>query len=265
MTNVKDLLSLDLNSLRLRHFETACMADLSTLLPKEKEHIMILIQKWCRIELAERNSISVKNRIRNANFQRIQTIDMFNFDRNVYTKRIRSNYMTLYDVIEPDELPSAVFIGLAGLGKTHLARALGYRSCQLNLSVIFITTASMINALEQAKKAACLDSELQKYRRPLVLILDEFGYVSFDAQASNLLFQVISARHDQGLGTIVTSNIAFSGWNQFLANDAITHAIVDRLTAEAEVFHMEGPTYRPLELEIRKSRRQEKAKAKRNA
>ena len=83
-----------------------------------------------------------------------------------------------------------------------------------------------------------------------------------DAQASNLFFQVISARHDQGLGTIVTTNLAFGKWNQIFANDAIAHVIVDRLTAEAEVFYMEGDSYRPVEREIKRSRRQAKAKAK---
>ena len=159
-------------------------------------------------------------------------------------------------------MPSAVFIALGGRGKTHLARALGYRACQLGHSVLFTTAAEIVNKLEQAKKAACLDSEPRKYRRPQVLIIDELGYVSMDAQASNLFFQVISARHDQGLGTIVTTNLAFGKWNQIFANDAIAHVIVDRLTAEAEVFYMEGDSYRPVEREIKRSRRQAKPKAK---
>ena len=81
-------------------------------------------------------------------------------------------------------------------------------------------------------------------------------------QRSNLFFQVISARHDQGLGTIVTTNLVFGKWNQIFANDAVAHVIVDRLTAEAEVFFMEGQSYRPDEREIKRSRRQAKEKAK---
>ena len=77
-----------------------------------------------------------------------------------------------------------------------------------------------------------------------MLIIDELGYVQLDAQASNLFFQVISARHDQGLGTIATTNLPFGKFNQIFANDAIAHAIVDRLVNEAEVFFMEGPSYR---------------------
>ncbi len=135
----------------------------------------------------------------------------------------------LYDSIDADELPSAVFSGLSGLGKTHLARAIGYRACQLNLSVAFTTAAERVNRLEQAKKTAYLDSELRKFRRPYVIVIDELGYVTMEAQASNLFFQVIFARHDQGLGTIATTNLAFGKWNQIFANDAIAHVIVDRL------------------------------------
>ena len=107
-----------------------------------------------------------------------------------------------------------------------------------------------------------LDSELRKYRKPQVLIVDELGYVTMDASASNLFFQAISARHDQGLGTIVTTNLSFGKWNQIFANDAVAHVIVDRLTSEAEVFFMEGESYRPIEREVRRSRRREKAKKK---
>ena len=170
--------------------------------------------------------------------------------------------MSLFDSIETDDLPSAVFIGLAGLGKTHLARALGYRACQLNLSVLFTNAAEMVNRLEQAKKSSCLDSEFRKYRKPQVLIIDELGYVSMDAPGSNLFFQVISARHDQGLGTIVTTNLAFGKWNQIFANDGVAHVIVDRLASEAEVFFLEGDSYRPVEREHKRSRRRAKAKTR---
>jgi DNA replication protein DnaC len=261
-TSNLEALTKDLLDLRLRHFETACSAELSTLPPQERERIASLVRKWTRIELAERKTIAVQNRIKNAQFQKIQTIDDFNFDHSAMTRKHRTNYLGLYDSIDSDELPSAVFIGLAGLGKTHLARALGYRACQLGLSVLFIAAAEMVNKLEAAKKAAYLDSELRKYRRPQVLIIDELGYVTLDAPGSNLFFQVISTRHDQGLGTIATTNLAFGKWNQIFANDAIAHAIVDRLTAEAEVFFMEGESYRPVEREIRRSRRKAKAKAK---
>jgi len=262
MTINLESLTRDLTELRLKHFEKVCLEDLSALTPGERDRMIALMARWMRKELSERKSAAIQTRVRNAKFIKVQTIDMFKFDHSPMTKKVRTNYLNLFDSIDAEDLPSAVFIALGGRGKTHLARALGYRACQLGHSVLFTTAAAIVNKLEQAKKAACLDSELRKYRRPQVLIIDELGYVTMDAQASNLFFQVISARHDQGLGTIVTTNLAFGKWNQIFANDAIAHVIVDRLTAEAEVFYMEGDSYRPVEREIKRSRRQAKAKAK---
>ena len=98
-----------------------------------------------------------------------------------------------------------------------------------------------------SQKTYNLEQELSKYRKPQVLIIDELGYVTLDVQASNLFFQVISNRHDHELGTIATTNLAFGKFSQIFANDAIAHAIVDRLVNDAEVFFMEGPSYRPVE------------------
>ena len=144
-----------------------------------------------------------------------------------------------------------ILYGPPGSGKTHLARALGYAACQKGLSALFVTAAEMVNHLSHAQKAFNLESELNKYRRPQVLIIDELGYVQLDAQASNLFFQVISARHDQGLGTIATKNLPFGKFNQIFANDAIAHAIVDRLVNEADVFFMEGASYREHQRELK--------------
>jgi DNA replication protein DnaC len=115
----------------------------------------------------------------------------------------------------------------------------------------------MVNHLAHAQKISSLELELNRYRRPQVLIIDELGYVTLDTQASNLFFQVMSARHDQKLGTIATTNIPFGKFNQIFANDAIAHAIVDRLVNDAEIFYMEGPSYR-------EHQRQEKIKRKKS-
>lgn len=197
----------------------------------------------------------IQNRVRGAKFRRLQTVENFDFRHSKTTEKIEKTYLALLGGVARDNLPSAVFTGHAGTGKTHLARALGYACCQKGLSVLFITAAEMVNHLQHAQKTYNLESELNKYRKPQVLIIDELGYVALDTQASNLFFQVISSRHDAELGTIATTNIPFGKFNQIFANDAIAHAIVDRLVNEAEVFYMEGDSYRP-------HQRQEKMKRK---
>jgi DNA replication protein DnaC len=212
----------------------------------ERAILLKYLGKWVSHEKIQRRTQMIEARIKAAKFRKIQTVDSFNFKHSPVTERIEKSYLALIAGISKDSLPSAVFSGNAGLGKTHLARALGYAACQKGLSVLFLTAAEMVNYLGHAQKTFNLEQELNKYRRPQVLIIDELGYVSLDTQASNLFFQVISSRHDNELGTIATTNLPFGKFNQIFANDAIAHAIVDRLVNEAEVFFMEGhDSYRP--------------------
>lgn len=243
-----------LDELRLKHWSKLLKSDLVEMPPSEVAIVLKLISRWAETEKAQRRAQMIASRIRTARFKKVQTIDTFDFAHSNLTRSLQKTYMTLLHSVASDNLPSAIFTGNAGLGKTHLARSLGYAACQKGISVLFVTAAEMVNHLATAQKNFNLEHELNKYRRPQVLIIDELGYVSFDAQASNLFFQVISARHDQGLGTIATTNLPFGKFNQIFANDAIAHAIVDRLVNDAEVFFFEGEpeTYREHQRKQRK-------------
>lgn len=248
-----DAVHSQLLDLKLRHFDESFTEDIIQMTPAERDPLIAGMYKWATVEIAERKASQIASRIKSSRFKRIQTVDAFNFDHSKATQDLKKSYLALHTGISTNNLPSAVFAGNAGLGKTHLARALGYAACQKGLSTLFITAAEMVNRLCAAQKSLTIENELSKYRRPQVLIIDELGYVTLDNQSSNLFFQVISARHDQSLGTIATTNIPFGKFNQIFANDAIAHAIVDRLVNEAEVFYLEGPSYR-------EHQRQEKSK-----
>ena len=247
-----------LGELRLRHMCQGLQDDFPTMAEVERSIILKYLGKWVGHEKSERKSQLISAKIRSAKFRKFQTIDSFNFKHSAATQQIEKSYLVLHNGISKDNLPSAVFSGNAGLGKTHLARSLGYSACQKGLSVLFITAAEMVNHLAHAQKTFNLEHELNRYRRPQVLVIDELGYVALDTQASNLFFQVISSRHDQELGTIATTNLPFGKFNQIFANDAIAHAIVDRLVNDAEIFFMEGiDSYRPHERKEKLKRRKE--------
>lgn len=252
--DLNDLITMGAD-LKLKHFSHQMIEDLKTMPEAEKKAITKHLIPWLQKEKIERRTQAIQGRIRAAKFRKIQTVEQYNFKHNKLVEKIEKTYLQLYQSVDRQALPSAVFSGSAGVGKTHLARSLGYAACQKGLSVLFVSTSEMVNHLSHANKTHSLETELNKYRRPQVLILDELGYVSLDTQSSNLFFQVISTRHDQGLGTIATTNSPFGKFNQIFANDAIAHAIVDRLVNEAEVFWMEWDSYRPIE-------RQEKLKRK---
>jgi DNA replication protein DnaC len=250
-----DQLLESLKELRLKYWSDIMVADLAAMPPGEQEIILKSLCRWSQTEKTERRAQAIATKIRSSKFKRVQTIDAFNFSHSKATSAIQKTYLELHQSVAPGNLPSAVFTGTAGMGKTHLARALGYAACQKGISTLFVSAAEMVNQLSHAQKSYNLESELNRYRRPQVLIIDELGYVQLDAQASNLFFQVISARHDQGLGTIATTNLPFGKFNQIFANDAIAHAIVDRLVNEADVFFMEGPSYREHQREQKQKNR----------
>lgn len=244
MPNLESV-TLQMQELRLKHAGLAMQQDFAQMPEDERNAILKYLPRWIEAEKCQRQNYLIASRIKSAKFRKVQTLDTFSFGHSQTTEKIEKTYLALYQSIAKDALPSAVFTGSAGLGKTHLARALGYAACQKGISVLFLTAAEMVNHLAHAQKTFTLETELNKYRRPQILIIDELGYVSLDAQASNLFFQVISARHDQELGTIATTNLPFGKFNQIFANDAIAHAIVDRLVNDAEVFFLEGDSYRP--------------------
>jgi DNA replication protein DnaC len=232
-----------LDQLKLKSWKKAMELDWQALKPADQEIIAPLVTKWLASELSDRRSHAINRRIDTANFIRIQTVDNFDFNYNASTRALQKEYLKLHNAAANGTVPKAVFVGNTGLGKTHLARALGYAACQSENSVLFIKAAQIVNKLATAKATNTLEKELRKFVKPKLLICDELGYVSMGTEEGNLFFQAISDRHDRGLGTIVTTNYAFGLWNQIFAAESTALVIVERLTADAEVFYLEGPSY----------------------
>ena len=142
--------------------------------------------------------------------------------------------------------PSAnvIFLGGVGLGKTHLASALGYEACLNGYTVLFATAIDVINTLSAAQAAGRMKQELKKYTRPSLLILDELGFLPIDKTGADLLFQVISQRYEQG-PIVITSNRAYKDWPEVFNNDStLTSAILDRLLHHVETILIQGKSYR---------------------
>jgi DNA replication protein DnaC len=212
--------------------------------PEERARVRALLEALVDRELARRTDHKVAARIKAAKFVQLQTVDTFNFEYSAATRKLRSRYLNLLGTDLVAEGIGALFVGGAGLGKTHLARALGYAQCQRGRRVFFTTLAGMVNRLSAAEATKTLHQTLKTYQTPGVLLLDEVGYVALRQPESHLVFQVISLRHDRKRPTIITTNRVFGEWNQIFADDAVAHAILDRLAERAEVFHLEGTSYR---------------------
>jgi DNA replication protein DnaC len=189
-----------------------------------------------------RQDRATKNRIRLARFPVLQTLDQFRWDWPTQINRALIQHHFTLSFLK-DHM-NVIYLGGVGLGKTHLAIALGYEACLKGYSVLFASAIDVINTLVAAKSAGRLKQEIKKYAKPTLLILDEIGYLPIDKSGADLLFQVISVRYEHG-STLVTSTRAFKDWPKIFNNDStLTAALLDRLLHHADTVVIEGKSYR---------------------
>jgi DNA replication protein DnaC len=189
-----------------------------------------------------RRDRATQSRIRLARFPVIKTVEQFRWDWPTRINRLQVQHHFHLAFIK--EKANLIFLGGVGLGKTHLATALGYTACLQGYSVLFASAIDVINTLTAAKNAGRLKQELKKYTKPALLILDELGYLPIDKAGADLLFQVISLRYEQG-AIIITSNRAFKEWPKIFNNDStLTAAILDRLLHHSVTINIKGESYR---------------------
>jgi DNA replication protein DnaC len=189
-----------------------------------------------------RRDRATQNRIRLARFPVIKTLEQFRWDWPTRINRLQvQHHFSLGFMKDKSNL---IYLGGVGLGKTHLATALGYTACLQGYSVLFASAIDVINTLVAAQHAGRLKLELRKYSKPALLILDELGYLPIDKAGADLLFQVISLRYEQG-AILITSNRAFKEWPKIFNNDStLTAAILDRLLHHADTVIIEGKSFR---------------------
>ena len=193
-------------------------------------------------EALERQQRSIQRRIRQARFPVIKTLEPFQW---TWPRKInRLQVQNLFRLKFIEDHANVIFLGGVGLGKTHLASALGYAACQKGHSVLFATAVDVINTLAAAQNAGRLKPAFSRYLKPAVLILDELGYLPIDKMGADLLFQIISQRYERG-SIVVTSNRVFKKWPEIFNNDStLTSALLDRLLHHAETVLIEGKSYR---------------------
>jgi len=188
---------------------------------------------------AQRSRIMV---LKTAAFPVIKTIDDFDYKSSSVNQTQLQQLSSLSFI---DRKENILLLGPSGVGKTHLAIALGYQATQNRIKTRFLTIADLLLQLETAERLNKLDNYFKRIiNGNRVLILDEFGYIKLNEKQANLFFQVINKKYETG-SIIITTNLAFSKWMEVLNNDeALTAAILDRLIHHSHIINISGESYR---------------------
>lgn len=177
-----------------------------------------------------------------AGFPFLKTIDDYEFDFQPSVKE--DKVRTIIDSNFYEDGTNVLLIGNPGVGKTHLAIAIGYSVAIKRNSVYFIKFNKLISILKNAHNDGTIEKRIRHFFKYKLLIIDEVGFSEISPLESKLFFQLIDLRYSKR-STIITSNMTFEKWPQILGNDEmITKAVLDRLLHHSYLFNISGPSYR---------------------
>jgi DNA replication protein DnaC/transposase len=218
------------------------------------------VERLLEYEEEERQRRSLERRIHNAKLGRFKPLADFEWgwpksiDRDLIDDVLRLDFL--------DEAANVVVIGPNGVGKSTIAQNIGYQALLAGYSVRRVTASEMLNDLAAQDSSAALARRLRRYCNPSLLIVDEIGYLAFDSRYGDLLFEVVSRRHETK-SIVLTTNKPFSEWNDVFPNASCVTALVDRLVHKAEIVKIDGASYRAKEARERTAKRTSARKAKR--
>jgi len=180
-------------------------------------------------------------RIRNARFPRVKTFKEYDFKQQ---DGITADQMNrLCDFVWLEQAFNVCFLGAPGVGKTHLATALGYAAANAGYPVCFTTLEELVRILKTAEISKPSKTRLTQMRRASLVIIDEMGFMPVSKAEAHLLFSFISACYETK-SLAITSNKSFDEWADFLGDQVIATAILDRLIFKCEIFNLTGEGYR---------------------
>lgn len=208
---------------------------------KEKTPVLEVLDHILTGEAVFRSNKSTGMRINMAGFPFKKTLADFDFEFQPSINKDQIIELATMRFVHNQE--NVVFLGPPGVGKTHLAVALGMVSAGNKFSTYYISCHKLIESLKKAHYENRLVERIKHYSKYAVLIIDEIGYLPMDIQGANLFFQLIAKRYENK-STIFTSNKPFSKWNEVFSDTTIAAAILDRVLHHCTVVNIKGESYR---------------------
>jgi DNA replication protein DnaC len=194
-----------------------------------------------KAEVEHREIVRKNRNLSLASFDVIKTFEGYEFDSVQIPNTLDREELKTGAFIEKHE--NLILYGPVGIGKTHMATAIGVAACSQGKKVKFYRTAALVNHLSEAKTKGELKRFMNQLIKMDLLICDEWGYVPFEKGGSQLLFQVISECYERR-SVIITTNLEFSKWNGIFYDEKLTSAIIDRLVHYSHLLVFQGKSYR---------------------
>jgi len=207
----------------------------------QKQSFLSFLHQLLLTELSDRAERRYRRNIAAAHFPVIKKLEDFEFGRvKGITKTVVSQ---LGDFSWIDKKENLLFFGPPGLGKTHLAIALGYEAIGKGYTVCFERITNLIKILKTAEVQRTAGFRLKRILSSQALIIDEIGYTPIEKREANLFFNLISEMYEKQ-SVIITSNKSFSVWAEMMGDEIMTTALLDRLLHHSRVFNLDGESYR---------------------
>jgi DNA replication protein DnaC len=207
-----------------------------------EEYLLRLMEREWEVKQENRK----KAQIRNARFPSKMYLTNLERDQLPQGAKEKLPLLERLDFIASSQ--NVILSGNPGTGKTHIAIGIGLKACMQGYKVLFTTVHRLLTQLRESQSQKTLKQVENQFEKYDLVICDEFGYISFDKQGAELLFNHLSLRVGRK-STIITTNLGFDRWEEIFGDPVLTAALVDRLTHKAYLVNMNGVSYRLKETE----------------